>query len=154
MPGNSPSTLTRSVGRTQWLLVRTGVAAAAIVVAAAAMAVPSWAGAAITGANLPIGDLPITVANLVPVAWMFLGLGVAVFGLMPRITAPVAYGMVLAAYVLDLVGGILEIPEEILRYGPYRHVAAVPAAAMSVGPAVLMVAVGVVAFRRHDPREA
>ena len=153
--------LTRNVGRTQWLLVRTGVAAAAIVVAAAAMAVASWAGAAITGANLPLGDLPITVANLVPVAWMFLGLGIAVFGLVPRITAPVAYAMVLAAYVLDLVGGILEIPEEILRYGPYRHVTAVPAADMSVGPALLMIAVGVVgtavgvaAFRRRDLREA
>jgi ABC-2 type transport system permease protein len=153
--------LTRNVGRTQWLLVRTGVAATAIVIAAVAMAVASWVSAAVTGANLPVGDLPITVANLVPVAWMFLGLGVAVFGLIPRITAPVAYGMVLAAYVLDLVGGLLEIPEEILRYGPYRHVAAVPAADMSVGPALLMVAVGVAgtavgvaAFRRRDLREA
>lgn len=153
--------LTRNVGRTQWILVRTGVAAAAIAVAAAAMAAASWAGAAITGVNLPLGDLPITVANLVPVAWMFLGLGIAVFGLMPRITAPVAYGMVLAAYVLDLVGGILEIPEEILRYGPYRHVTAVPAADMSVGPALLMIAVGIAgtaigtaAFRRRDLREA
>lgn len=153
--------LTRNVGRTEWLLVRTGVAAIAIVAAAAAMTAASWAGAAITGTTLPLGDLPITIANLVPVAWMFLGLGVAVFGLAPRITAPAAYGMVLAAYVLDLVGGLLEIPEEILRYGPYRHVAAVPAADMSVGPALLMVAagvigaaVGVAAFRRRDLREA
>lgn len=153
--------LVRPVGRSAWLLGRVGVAAAALLVAAFATAAATFAGVAVAGDPLPLGDLPVTALNLVPISWMFLGLGVAVAGAAPRATAPVALGLVIAAYVLDLVGGILDIPESILRLGPYRHVFAVPATDPSVGPAVLMlatgaagVAVGLVALRRRDLAEA
>lgn len=153
--------LTRPVSRSAWLLSRVGVAAAVIVVTAVAMVAAAWVGAAVTGASLPLGDAPVTAVNLVPVAWMFLGLGVAVFGVAPRMTTATVYALVLASYVADLVGGILDVPEDVLRYGPYRHVAAVPAADLAVGPAILMVlvglvgtAIGVAAFRRRDLREA
>jgi ABC-2 type transport system permease protein len=68
---------------------------------------------------------------------------------------------VLATYVLDTVGGILEIPERILELGPFRHLAAVPAADLAVGAALVMLVVGLVAaavgawaFRHRDLQEA
>jgi ABC-2 type transport system permease protein len=81
--------------------------------------------------------------------------------LAPRLTAPPAYGLVLAAYLLDFVGGFLDLPEAVLDISPLRHLAAVPAVDIDVGPALIMLlvavlgmAVGLVAFRRHDLQEA
>jgi len=34
-----------------------------------------------------------------------------VFGLLPRLTAPLAFGLVIAAYLLDFVGPLLELPD-------------------------------------------
>jgi ABC-2 type transport system permease protein len=153
--------LVRPVGRIRWLLTRTVVAAVTVAALALATAVSAWVGTALAGTGLGARDTLLVAVNLVPITWMFLGLAVALFGLAPRLTAPVAYAVVLVAYVLDIVGGILEIPERILELGPFRHLAAVPAADMAVGAAVVMVvvavvgvALGVVAFRRRDLQEA
>jgi ABC-2 type transport system permease protein len=79
----------------------------------------------------------------------------------PRLTAPLAYTAVLVAYVLDIVGGILEIPDRLLELGPFRHLAAVPASDLAVTPALVMLAVGLAAtavgtwaFRHRDLQEA
>lgn len=153
--------LVRPLGRIRWLVTRTLVAAATIAALALAAAIAAWAGTALTGAGLGAGDTLLVAVNLVPINWMFLGLGVALFGLVPRLTAPVAYAVVLVAYVLDIVGGILEIPERVLELGPFRHLAAVPAADMAVAAAIVMLVVGLVAvavgawaFRRRDLQEA
>jgi ABC-2 type transport system permease protein len=153
--------LVRPVGRIRWLATRTAVAATAIAVLALATALAAWAGTAMTGTGLGAGDTLLVAVNLLPLTWMFLGLGIALFGLVPRLTAPVAYAAVLATYVLDIVGGILEIPERVLELGPFRHLAAVPAADLAVGAAFVMLVVGVLAaavgawaFRHRDLQEA
>jgi ABC-2 type transport system permease protein len=118
-------------------------------------------GTAITGPGIGATDTLLVAVNLLPLTWMFIGLGIALFGLIPRLTAPIAYGAVLVAYVLDIVGGIVEIPERILELGPFRHIAAVPAADFAVGAAMVMLGVGIAAaalgafaFRRRDLQEA
>jgi hypothetical protein len=56
---------------------------------------------------------------------------VALLGLVPRLTAPLTYGLVLAAYLLDFVGGVLELPEAVLDASPFRQLAAVPAESLA-----------------------
>ncbi len=153
--------LVRPLGRVRWLLGRVAVSAAAIVVMAFVTVGAAWIGVAVVGSPMSLGDLPATALNLVPIAWLFLGIGVALAGVAPRLTAPVTYGAIILAYVLDLVGGIIELPESVLELGPFRHLAAVPvqsypvvAALVMVGVAVVAVAVGVAVFRRRDLQEA
>jgi ABC-2 type transport system permease protein len=102
----------------------------------------------------------LAVINVLRLAWLVLGLGVALLGLVPRLTAPLAYGLVLAAYLLDFVGGVLELPESVLDAIPFRQLA-VPAESLAAGPLVAMLAigaalaaVGVVAVRPRDLQEA
>lgn len=153
--------LVRPLGRTRWLIERLAVSAGAVVILAFVAAGTAWAGTALTGTGLAIGDSALIAMNMIPIALMFLGIGAAVFGIAPRLTGQVGLGLVIAAYLLDLIGGLLDLPETVLQLGPFRHLAAVPVADMGVTAAVVMLIIGAAAaavgtgsFRRRDLQEA
>ncbi len=153
--------LVRPVGRVRWLATRTATAAVAVALAALLAGVLGWVGTALVGMPIAFTDGVLAGLNLIPIAWLALGIGMAVLGLLPRLTAPVTYTFVIAAYLLDFVGAMLELPEAVLDLSPFRHLAAVPAADMDLGAALVMLAValvgavvGTVAFRRRDLQEA
>ena len=153
--------LVRPVGRIRWLATRTATAAVAIALAALLAGASAWVGTALVGAPISFTDGLLAGVNLIPIAWLALGVGVAVVGVVPRRTAPIIYTLVVAAYLLDFVGGMLELPDAVLDLSPFRHLAAVPAAELNVVAALVMlavggagVAVGIVAFRRRDLQEA
>jgi ABC-2 type transport system permease protein len=153
--------LVRPVGRTRWLATRTAVAATAILLAALVAGLLAWAGTALVGTPIAVTDGLLAGINVIPVAWLALGVGIAAMGLAPRLTAPITYTLVIAAYLLDFVGGMLELPEAVLDLSPFRQLAAVPAADLHPGPALVMVSValagavlGGLAFSRRDLKEA
>lgn len=153
--------LVRPVGRTRWLVTRVLVAAAALLAVALAGGVVGWAATGIAGAPVAFGDAVLAGLNVVPVSWLALGVGVAAFGLAPRLTAPLVYGLVVAAFLLDFVGPFLDLPRWVLDLSPYRHITAVPAVGMNVNAALVMIVVGLTAaivgltaFRRRDLKEA
>ena len=153
--------LARPVGRTRWLATRTLAAAIGIVVLSLAIALALWAGTALGGAALAIDDALLAGINLIPAAVLFLGLGVLLLGLAPRLTAALAYGLVIAAFLLDFVGALLDLPEAALELSPFHHLASVPAVDFEPTAAAIMLVIGVVfavvgvaAFRRRDLKEA
>jgi ABC-2 type transport system permease protein len=153
--------LVRPLARVRWLVTRLAISAVAVVALALTSGLAAWLGTAVVGRTVGFGPTMAAALNLVPVAWLALGLGTAVLGLRPRWTAPVVYASVLAAYLLDFVGGMLELPEQLLDLSPFRQLAAAPAEAISVAPLVVMCAValslaalGVATFRRRDLQEA
>lgn len=153
--------LVRRVGRVRWLLTRSVLAVAAVLLLAAVAGVAAWIGTVITGASIAFVDGLLAGANVVPIALLFFGIGIATMGLAPRITAPVTYALAVAAFLLDFVGGMLDLPEAVLDVSPFKHITAVPAADMAFGPAAVMLAlgllagaIGIVAFRRRDLQEA
>ena len=153
--------LVRPVSRTRWLVTRVVVAAVAVVVVALAAGVLSWIATTVVGTPIALTEGLRAAVNIVPVALLALGLGVAVLGFAPRLTAPLTYGLVIGAFLLDFVGGLLELPEWALDLSPFRHLAAVPAVDMNVGAALFMLGValvgaiaGTLAFRRRDLQEA
>ncbi|TVP69115.1 MAG: hypothetical protein EA340_07650 [Nitriliruptor sp.] len=153
--------LVRPLGRVRWLVTRIGTAAIGVVLLALLAAAAVTVGAAVVGAPIGLVDALAAAVNVIPVAWLALGVGIAVLGLLPRVTAPVTYGIVLVAYLLDFVGGLLELPEWVLELSPFRQLAAVPAQSIEVLPLAVMLgvglvaaSVGIVAFRRRDLQEA
>ncbi len=153
--------LVRPVGRIGWLVTRLLTALAAVLAVALAAAVAAWLGTAIVGTPVALTDAVLASANVVPLAWLTLGLGIALVAIAPRLTAPLTYGLVLAAYLLDFVGGLLELPEAVLDLSPFRQLATVPVEDIAVGPMLVMLAVGIVAatlgalvFSRRDLKEA
>jgi ABC-2 type transport system permease protein len=153
--------LARPLGRVRWLTTRTLAAAVGIVLIAAAVGVAVWVGTALGGTALPVGDALLAGVNLIPAALLFLGLGILLYGLAPRLTAPLAFGVVIAAYLLDFVGPLLELPVALLDVSPFRHLAEVPVADLNVPAALTMLAIaataataGITAFRHRDLKEA
>ncbi len=153
--------LARPVGRVRWLTTRLAVVAVAAAAIAVTGGVIAWLATVLV--DVPIGFLDGVLAgvNLIPLAWLVLGIGVALFGVLPRLAGAVTYGLVVVAFALDFVGGLLDLPEWVLELSPFRHLAAVPAVDLDVTAALVMVAIGVVGaaiglavFRRRDLQEA
>lgn len=149
--------LVRSIGRSHWLVLRLLVAAVWVVLAAGIAVLMAWSGTALVGARLPAADAVRTAANLVPLAWMFLGIGAALFGFAPRLVTSLAPALVLGAFVFDLIGGLFDLPEWIRRLGPFHSLQPVPgvdadlvAAVVMIGLALIASTIGVIGFRRRD----
>ena len=153
--------LARPQGRARWLATRTVATAAGLVVLALAVGLAVWAGTALGGSALAAGDALRAGLNLVPAALLLLGLGILLFGVLPRLTGPLAYALVIGAYLLDFVGPLLDLPDALLDVSPFRHLAEVPVADADLAAAAVMVLIGalfaglgIAAFRRRDLEEA
>lgn len=153
--------LARPVSRARWLATRVLSAAVAAAVIALAAGLVAWIATNIVDTPIAFTDGLLAGVNVVPVALLVLGVGIGLFGLLPRLAPPLTYGLVVVAFLLDFVGGLLDLSESVLELSPFRHLAAVPAVDMNVGAALVMLGVGVtaaaiglLAFQRRDLKEA
>jgi ABC-2 type transport system permease protein len=68
--------------------------------------------------------------------------------------AGIAYGLVTAAFLWQLVGSLLEAPKWLADLTPFAHVGLVPTQPFRAGAAAIMIGIGLAAalgaFRRRD----
>ena len=133
--------LAQPVGRGQWLAGRLALAVAGAVLLSFVIGLLTWAGAAAVGADISLGDMLGAGANCLPIALLFLGLGALAFALVPRATSGIAYGLVLAAFVWELFGSLLDLPSWTVDLTPFHQVALVPAESFKALAAIVMVAI-------------
>jgi len=155
--GRLDTTLGQPVGRRRWLAGRVLVAAACCVLAAGAMALAAWAGAAVKGAGVSLGDMAEASLNTLPVVALFLGIGVLALAVVPRHTGAVAFGAVGGAYLWEQTGAIVKAPEWVLAVSPFHWLAFVPsepfdvvASLVMLGIAAAAAVIGIERFRRRD----
>lgn len=149
--------LTRPVSRRRWLAGHVVCLVGSVVVLDIIAATAMWLAGVATRAPLTAADSFAAVANTLPAVLVFVGFGVLVFGLAPRLTLALSAGAAVAAYVLQLVGPVLSWPEWILGFSPFHHLEAVPVDPFGLPAAIAMViiggalaAIGTEAFRRRD----
>ncbi len=145
------------VGRGRWLAGRLALAVSGAVLLALVIGFLTWAGAASVGADISLGDMLGAGANCLPIALLFLGLGALAFSLVPRATSGITYGLVLAAFVWELFGSLLDLPNWTVNLTPFHQVALVPAESFKAGAAIAMVVIAALAmlasvrlFERRD----
>lgn len=155
--GRLDNLLVRRVGRAGWLGTRALVAVGGAVVVALAAGILAWIGTVLEGSRASLGGQLVGALNCLPAGILFLGLGVLVLGFVPRLTGPVTVGAVIVAYLVQLVGGLLDWPDWALDLSPFHHVAPAPAVPVDGASAAAMMAIGVVAgllgmarFARRD----
>jgi ABC-2 type transport system permease protein len=114
--------------------------------------------------GLRTGDLGTAVPKLVgaalvplPAVWLLAGVGLALFGLLPRAAVPVAWAAVGVAVVIDFFGPVLNLSRPILDLSPFIHLPKLPGVAFQATPiawllgiSAVLAAVGLVGFRRRD----
>jgi ABC-2 type transport system permease protein len=145
------------VARRNWLAGRLVLASAGAIAISLLAGVLTWAGAAAQNAGVPLWRMLEAGANCLPTALLFLALAALAFAVIPRASAPIAYGLVALAFVWQLFGGLLHAPRWLLDLSPFQHVGLVPAQPLRTTAASVMLAialacalVAVGAFKRRD----
>jgi ABC-2 type transport system permease protein len=114
-------------------------------------------GVLVTGGHMSFLEGIEGGVNLIPAEILFLGTGVLLFAFVPRYAIGVLYGVVSVAFVWDLFGALLSLPNWALDLSPFHHVAPAPARSIAIVSALVMVALGAAAtalgtirFRHRD----
>nr|WP_297425918.1 hypothetical protein [uncultured Actinotalea sp.] len=155
--GRLEQLLVRPLPRWRWLAGHVVVAAVDVVLLALVTGAATWVGARVGGADVSGADAFAAMVNPLPVVAVFLGLAVALLGVVPRLVVGVTATVAMVLYVVELVGPPLDWPEAVLALSPFHHLALVPvdpvattAALVLVGVGVALSAVGFVTFARRD----
>ena len=134
----------------------------AIVGSAVALATAGLVAGLIYG--LSIGDvgeeLPrVLGAALVqlPAVWVLTGITLALYGLLPRFAASASWGALGVFLLLGQFGELLQLEQWMLDLSPFTHIPNLPGGEVSaqpliwlIGVAVVLVAAGLIGFRRRD----
>ncbi len=145
------------VGRLRWLAGRLALAAGAAVALAICAGLFTWAGAALQGVSISPAKMLEAGANCLPTGLLFLGLAALAYGLWPRASTGIAYGLVTATFLWELVGSLVGVPKWLVEVTPFAHVGLVPTQPFRTGAAAIMLAIGLTAalaglwaFHRRD----
>lgn len=149
--------LAAAVSRTSWVL------SWVLVTALGTLWLLALAGLGVgLGAGLGTGDWDLVGSVVLghvahtPVTWVLLGIAVALYGLVPRLTG-LTWAVFVYGAALGLFGDMLQLGDTVLAGSVFRHVGQYPAEEISwaaVGlltlVAAVLVATGTAAFRRRD----
>ena len=150
--------LSGAISRTRWVLQR-------LAIPAAGSAVLLLIGGGLMGATYGslIGDSGQTTrlagATLAywPAVMVFVGLGVALFGWLPRLAIALSWGVLAAMWFVVVIGDALHLPDWVLNLLPFSATPSVPADPLRWTPLVLLLLaalllgwIGLDRFRRRD----
>lgn len=135
--------LVRPLHRSTWLATGAGLTVLGGTLTALAAGVGVWVGSALTSAGLSAGQAIWPLLATVPVVVVFAGLAVLVLGAAPRLTVGVPLGLAVAAYLLDLVGPLLDLPGAVLGLSPFHWLPRPPDDAFAPASAGSLVLIGV-----------
>ncbi|QLY32803.1 ABC transporter permease [Nocardia huaxiensis] len=152
--------LTGAVGRIRWaashLVFALGGPALALTISGLLGGLVYGRATGDIGGKLP--DVLGAALVQVPAVWVFAGITVLLFGLLPRWT-PVAWGVLATAVAVSLLGAISGMPQWFRDLNPFEHAPKIPGAEFTATPLVILlmvdvalIAVGLMAFRRRDLR--
>lgn len=136
--------LVRPLHRRTWLATGAGLAVLGGALTALAAGVGIWVGSALTSAGVSAGQAIWPLLATIPVLVLFTGLTVLVLGAAPRLTVGVPLAVAVGAYVLDLVGPLLELPGAALGLSPFHWLPRPPDDAFAPASAGVLVLLGVV----------
>ncbi len=136
--------LVRPVSRAKWLTGRVGLLFAALLVmsiatSALTVLIAHSEGIALGGVHFVINSLNI----LGPVV-LALGIGLVLYGLLPRVASVVVYVILLWSFLVDMVGAIAKLNSAVANTSLLHHISLVPAAQPQWGRFVITLASGLI----------
>ncbi len=153
--GRAEVLLTGAVSRARWLgawvLVAGGTVAAVLIGTSAAIALVSLA----QGQSDLVGDRVLQTLVQAPAALAVTAITAALVGLAPRIAVVGSWTVFVGAVVIGLFGGLLRLPDRLVRLTPIGSVPALPTSDwgptwFAVAVAVVLVVAAILAVRRRS----
>ena len=149
--------LARPVSRGRWLGGRLAVAGTLLVAASVITAVASWLGAVTQRSDVSFGQLFDAGLNGAAPALFVLGAGTLLYGLWPRRSVVLTYGLVVWSLLVEMMASVVTTNRALLDTSVFAHITPAPAAdpnwgsdAGLVGLGLLAAALGIVLFGRRD----
>jgi ABC-2 type transport system permease protein len=151
--------LATHVGRIRWAMSHLvfAVVGTALLLALAGAAGGLSYGGQINDVGHQVARLTGTALAQLPAALVLAGLGVALFGLVPKVSTSLTWAGLIACFVLLELGAILGLSQWIIDVSPFAHIPKFPGAAFTSTPLIVLTAIAVVlaggglaAFRRRD----
>lgn len=133
--------LARPVARRRWIVMRGLVVLASVSSVAVIAGASTSLGGATGTAGLPLSRSLLAALNCLPVAVLFLGIGLLLCGTLPQY-AHLTPALVGVSVAWELIGPVTGAPPWTLDLSPFHHVAAYPATPADVPAALAMLAVG------------
>jgi ABC-2 type transport system permease protein len=143
--GRLDNLLVRPVRRSSWLAGRLLVATAILAACGVAAGIAAWGGAASQHAGTGFWRLVEAGLNMVPPALFVLGVGTLVHAAAPRLVSITTYGIVGWAFMVELLGSIVKMPQWMLDSSVLYHVAPAPATDPHWVSAAALTAIGIAA---------
>lgn len=155
--GHLETMLSQPVTRRQWLVGHAALTVAGAGLLSVGAGLATWLGAQLAGAEVGLGDALVPVAAQAPLVLAFAGIAVLMFGLVPRLTTTLPAAVVVLAYLLQMLGPGLGLPNWLLALSPFHHLGYVPIEPLRALPVVILLAVaaaasaaGAMTFARRD----
>ena len=136
--------LVRPLSRTSWFASRILIATGVLVTAGLLAGLSTWAGAAGQHAGVSLSSMVGAGLNVVPPALLLLGIGVLVYGALPRLATFATYGALVWSLLVELTGGVVNVNHWILDTSAFHQMAAAPSAPIDWTTNAVMTALGVV----------
>jgi ABC-2 type transport system permease protein len=155
--GHLDNLLARRVSRARWLAGRLAFGTLFVAVTGLATGVGGWLGIATGSSDIGFATMVQAGLNVVAPALFVLGLGTLLYGLVPRLTLPILYGVVLWSLLIEIIGTTITTNHWLLDTALVSHIGPVPATALNwtamawlTGLGVLAALAGLGAFERRD----
>ncbi|MGZ4707115.1 MAG: hypothetical protein ACXWBN_00065 [Acidimicrobiales bacterium] len=152
--GHLDNLLARDLSRGRWLAGRLGFAVALVALAGLSIGIGGWIG---VGSGIGLSIMLQAGLNVAAPALFVLGIGTLLYGLAPRLAAPILYGLVMWSFVVEVIGSTITTNRWLLDTSLLSHLTPVPAAALDwtavawlCGLGALAALAGVAAFDRRD----
>jgi len=155
--GHLDNLLARHLNRGTWVAGRLGFGVALVVAIGLAVAVGGWIGVASRNSGVGFSTMLEGGLNMMPAALFVLGLGTLLYGLMPRIAAPLLYALVLWSFLIEIIGSSITSNRLLLDTALFSHLGPVPASSLNwtaiavlTGLGLIAAFAGLAAFQRRD----
>ncbi|HEX6261489.1 MAG TPA: ABC transporter permease [Actinomycetota bacterium] len=155
--GRAEPVLATSVSRVGWVMSHLAVALAGsvVILALAGLGLGISASAALGDTSLMPRVVGATLVYI-PAVWVTVGIGVVLFGLVPRATRLVWF-VIAYAGLIGMFAELLGLPDWTVDLSPFGHVPLVPAVPVRWAPLAILTAIaaglitlGLYGFRRRD----
>jgi ABC-2 type transport system permease protein len=149
--------LVRPLSRTSWLGCRVALATGILVAGGLLAGLSTWAGAAANHAGVRFSPMIGASINVVPPALLLLGVGVAVYGALPRVAVSVTYAVLVWSLLVEITSGVVNVNHWMIDTSMFHQMAAAPSVPVDWTTNAVMVAIGALsallglgAFARRD----
>jgi ABC-2 type transport system permease protein len=156
--GSAESLLSAPLGRVRWAAGHLSVALLGSALLVVVMGLMSGVAHGLAAGDVrgEAGRMVVAGLGQVPAVWVFAGIGLALFGLLPHGT-PLSWAAVVAGFLITWIGPAVNLPQWALDVSPFTHLPSLPVADPTVTPyawllaaAAALVVVGLAALRRRD----